>query len=130
MCESSHTLKFCTCTTVDESDMTITYVWELRSLVNSGNPVLGKFVNPSFELDDVVNEKKLVDALNRKNCFDFDYQPRENDQLQIRYNKNLHKPQFISFIFKGGKWKWGQWVHAVNRETQEISNGFVKPVTP
>lgn len=128
MCVQTSKIKLCTCGTLDETDLSIKYIWELKSIVNKGRNAIGKFAHPSFELDDKINEEKMAKALNEGNCFDFDYIPNENDQLQLRFNKNLNNDKFISFIFKEGKWKPGKWMHAVKRETKKIGGGYIETI--
>ncbi len=52
--------------------------------------------------EDLTNERMLV-ALNSKNCFDFDYQPNEGDNLQIFTPENAIR-KHLSFVFQNGEW--------------------------
>ena len=75
----------------------------------------------------------LLDILNNDYCFDFDYEPEEEDILVIRYNYKYpdlrHMPKrpyvrgYTYLIFRDGKWIFDIWIGS---KTESITQGFIK----
>lgn len=81
-----------------------TYRWYLCEFKGTFESLMeGMFEPPSNDIGKGLTSEWVLLNLNDRNCFDFEYIPREGDSLVIR------KPQtygaFLSFIFKNGEWK-------------------------
>jgi hypothetical protein len=108
MCEIAQYLKLCTCS--DTVDKTKPY-WTLSrknvfQLDTSSIPFLvGIYIQPNYDLSEYMEEQIItewtLDQLNARNCFDFDYEPFDEDKLVI----NLNKRQF-QYIFSGKEYRW------------------------
>ena len=75
----------------------------------------GMLIYPEDVLSEALTSEKMVEELNRRNCFDFNYTPNEGDNLQI-YNPDKYTRKYLSFIYRSGKWE----VDSYNRFTYDI----------
>lgn len=80
-----------------------------------------------MQLNEQLTVIKIVEKLNFKNLFDFEYLPEENDFLKLRNEyvykqiKNRSRPFiniYISFIFMNGKWN-------INEGYDHIMNNYI-----
>ena len=101
MCEVFQEYKLCTCS--DKIDKKKPY-WVL----NKGLPkkderetsILGTLIYSEDEILKEITEERLLQDLNSKNIFDFDYRPSENDILKLFDGKfNYH------FIHSNNEWR-------------------------
>ena len=89
MCEVFQEYKLCTCS--DKIDKKKPY-WVL----NKGLPkkderetsILGTLIYSEDEILKEITEERLLQDLNSKNIFDFDYKPSENDILKLYDGRN------------------------------------------
>lgn len=96
MCDITGPLKLCTCNS--EIDKSKPY-WVLKTIcLTSSLDIRSKIIGTLSS--DIDSERILVERLNNENLFDFDYNPQENDTLQIIFS-NIHR---FSFKFNSGKW--------------------------
>jgi len=58
-----------------------------------------------INLIDKIERRKILRRLNTINVFDFEYNPKDNDQLQL----NFQEYDGYKFTFKNGKWKIEEW---------------------
>lgn len=124
MCNTKNELKFCTC--LEASDKAIidlhkrldkfqrkqipgskepfswvlyeykgTFASSLEGMLNMPSDKLGKFLTEDFVLSQ-------LNSYN--NCFDFDYIPKEGDNLQINFQRNSSWTEFLSFIYRKNNW--------------------------
>lgn len=104
MCDLNGPFKFCTCS--DEIDYSQPH-WILhQNVTNEGEGMLvtiGMMVPVS--VIDKIERRKILRRLNTINAFDFDYIPKENDQLEL----NFQEDDWYKLTFKGGKWKMEEW---------------------
>ncbi|MVO08658.1 hypothetical protein GOQ30_05705 [Flavobacterium sp. TP390] len=127
MCEKVNEIKFCTCITnglntiihnkkKEEKKNKNKYTWTLYKYVGlTQYPMDGMLIYPEDVLSEALTAEKMVEELNRRNCFDFNYNPNEGDNLQI-YNPDKYTRKYLSFIYRGGKWE----VDSYNRFTYDI----------
>lgn len=96
--------------------------------------IVGSIILPSDSLGDLLTAANVLSELNDRNCFDFDYEPAQNDTLTIRYDSTYfreHYPKnaafdmddYMSFIFENGKWIVGR--QDMNESTKELNYGKV-----
>lgn len=96
MCESGKALKLCTCN--DKIDKSKPYWTLARKTIKQNEPELllvGLYMPPDTYFDEELNKTKewLEAQLNNSNCFDFNYEPLEEDKLVIHLSE--HKFKFI-----------------------------------
>ncbi|MDP5202236.1 hypothetical protein [Flavobacterium sp. DG2-3] len=72
--------------------------------------------------EDLTNEIMLI-QLNSRDCFDFDYQPQEDDNLNVYTPENGNR-KHLSFIFKNGEWT-ADWHLPFKYEMKKINYGKV-----
>lgn len=90
-----------------------------------------QYASPS-DITGVLSVENLIENLNNRNCFDFDYQFLQGDYLTISFDyvnpKIMRKPRpflvksFISVIYKNGQWLKDRY-YDVNLEI--IKNGII-----
>lgn len=117
MCETGKEIKLCTCFPATMNKVVHhknsrkaknkrlnDFTWTLDRCLGPSNTTMdGMGYMPEEALsEDLTNEKMLV-YLNSKNCFDFDYEPQEGDNLKIYTPENRIR-EHLSFIFENGEW--------------------------
>lgn len=126
MCNKSINIKFCNC--IEDSiqfremdcfknikgkminiyekenkDIPLMYVWQLFKYNGKTNLKLeGEYILPENEIANGLNSEWIVLNLNNENCFDFEYQPSEGDNLKI--SQNVYNSPYLSFVFQNNEW--------------------------
>ena len=100
MCDLNGPFKLCTCS--EEIDYSKPY-WMLRTKAVGEGQITSVVGLMSLEINlfQEIMDRKIERRLNRYNVFDFDYSPRENDQLFLHENED----EFIELRFENGKWR-------------------------
>lgn len=116
MCEETKSIKLCSCP--ENLDLTKSkndsdYVWLLDRVVGPDTSgMIGLAMLPEEQLDELTAEF-IVQELNAKNLFDFDYSPQENDQLRIerivkkKPKKRSYYGEYLDFNYFNGQWEIG-----------------------
>ena len=81
-------------------------IWYLSHFLGEKETnLIGKMIMPvaQFDFSTLITDDYIVAQLNESNCFDFEYIPKNGDNLIVRQYHNK-KEEFMSFIFKGAKW--------------------------
>lgn len=132
MCEPALDLKLCSCEGIPipiihnqnsrkhkkqfspEEYLVHQLVWTLYKYIGKeDSEMMGMMFMPEDKIGNILTAELVLDQLNRKNCFDFEYNPQEGDNLIIHFNpskntlpkKDQHKAHYyMSFIFKAGNW--------------------------
>lgn len=117
MCQSGKEIKLCTCvpngmdtiihhknSRKNRQKRRVDFTWTLEKCLGWSKTTMdGMGYMPEKALtEDLTNERMLID-LNSKNCFDFDYEPSEKDNLQIFAPEGSIR-RHLSFIFQNGEW--------------------------
>lgn len=101
MCQISEQLKFCSCKDVNVSNGNY---W----ILSRRNDKYLKIGQTVFEKNSLKIDKyqidKLLTRLNENSLFDFDYNPRKDDKLEINLKVNNKEFEY-SFIYSKGKWE-------------------------
>ncbi len=126
MCEISNQLKFCTCLDekiiesiniqkrldkfhkkqLPESKEPFSWIlYEYKGIEDSGLEKMGLMYMPSDKIGFSLTEEFVLNEMNDKNCFDFNYHPNEGDNLQINFQRNKDWTEYLSFIFRNEKWE-------------------------
>lgn len=105
MCKQSNNFKFCTCSNTDNLSET-SYVWELtRFIRNYDSLSMGTIIMPVGDLGQGVTMSSVLAFLNSNiNPFDFEYNPLENDSLDIRTG---NEEGYFKVIYEKGVWQEG-----------------------
>lgn len=137
MCKPTKNIKFCTC--INEPKKIIhnkksrrfkrnfdataqlkkNLIWTLHRLqkmatvsIDSNLPFAtmeGMIRMPESEITPEITNETISKALNESDCFDFEYQPVEGDQIKIRFEiekrRRLNPNGYLSFIYKNGIWE-------------------------
>lgn len=133
MCKQSANLHFCTC---DDKNAPVIHNQNSRRFKRmdekkylEGNIIwtldrsagkleeewmeIGSIMMPTGKLTDDITEDYVMEQLNTRNPFDFDYQPIDGDCLNIRFTYKNRKfrqkysnltMRYLSFIFREGAW--------------------------
>ena len=124
MCEVGKKLKLCSCfskgKTLEQNrnsrrhknqispDGNKNFTWILSKYLGKEEEhdlsIEGMLDMPSSILGGTLTDAFVLDEINERNCFDFDYSPTEKDRLLIEYERNKYWTEFFSFIFINGKW--------------------------
>lgn len=126
MCDFSNGIKFCSC---DKNKIKFrepkVFINKKGKIVEKENPVnmgipleyiwtlfkfngekevheMGRYMMPIDDLGNGLNSEWIVLNLNCEDCFDFDYEPKQGDNLKIHQNFVLGP--YISFVYKGDEW--------------------------
>lgn len=110
---------------VDESKE---YTWILNKyLGKSDETEIGRYSMPDNDLRHGLTSLFVLNELNNKNCFDFDYFPNEGDNLKLI---NTHSQNRIEFIYRNGNWTEDHY-SPFNHVCEKIFNGKISnPVKP
>ncbi len=137
MCDFENGFILCSCN--EESNETTlnsdkeTYVWELKTLKET-IPARGITQFPISDIGMGLNAEWVLLNLIDRNCFDFDYQPLEGDNL-IMYSNNSandkasfsNQPAYLSYIYRNEEWVEDFYMK-VGQLTQLKNKGKIKPV--
>lgn len=114
MCEFDNGFILCSCELSNEhtntqDDSKIEYIWELR-ILKSKELAIGRAIYPEKGIDIGcgLNAEWVLLNLNCEKCFDFDFEPKQGDNLVIYPNTKKHYNQdlvYLSYIYKEGKWQ-------------------------
>ncbi|MGY8914034.1 MAG: hypothetical protein ACKVJF_03000 [Flavobacteriales bacterium] len=98
MCTLSNEIKLCSC---GDKDLPSDNMWILRAKSVQNFDLVGEFFgHPEPESEtEKWNYKMLLDKLNSKNLFDFDYVPKKGDELEIRICPDKESAAKLVFYF-------------------------------
>lgn len=84
----------------------------------------GQISEPDWELGKGLTNEYVLENLNAKNCFDFDYTPAERDCLTFRRKRNASR---LEFIYRDGSWHVGHY-NPFEDLVERIGSGSLKEV--
>lgn len=123
MCQLNNELKFCTCLQAKElinlhnsldkfihkqlPGSKAPFTWIIYEHIGTEhNPnIMGLLNMPSDKIGFSLTEEFVLNQINTKHCFDFEYNPKEGDNLQINFQRNKYWTEFLSFIFRNSNWE-------------------------
>lgn len=101
----------------------VEYGWDLFKYKGPNEDhEIGQYKFPVSSLGEKLKAAFVVEQLNSRNCFDFDYEPSEGDNLMMRI---VNQPDRMEFIFESGKWKEDHYSPFVD-EIEKIDSGRMK----
>lgn len=146
MCEIDNKLKFCTC--LEEEDIELInfhksldkfykkqlpnskepFSWVLYEYMGSEDSgMMGLLNMPSEKLGSSLTEEFVLSQINSEDCYDFDYKPKEGDNLQINFQRNKYWTEFMSFIYRNDKWEADMYNSFIEK-TEPKNYGILKVV--
>ena len=104
MCDLNGPFRLCSCS--EDIDYSKPH-WILRmNNINDGEEMMVTIgMMTPINLIDKIERRKILRRLNTINVFDFEYNPKDNDQLEL----NFEEYDGYKFTFKNGKWKIEEW---------------------
>ena len=104
MCDLNGPFRLCSCS--EDIDYSKPH-WILRmNNINDGEEMMVTIgMMTPINLIDKIERRKILRRLNTINVFDFEYNPKDNDQLEL----NFQEYDGYKFTFKNGKWKIEEW---------------------
>ncbi|MCL9806559.1 hypothetical protein NAT51_13570 [Flavobacterium amniphilum] len=100
------------------------YTWTLDKYIGYAKyPMDGMLIYPDHDLAENLTTETVLEELNSKNCFDFDYNPNEGDNLRI-YNPEKYIRKYLSFIYRNGKWMADSY-NGLIEETEKFNYGNI-----
>ena len=105
MCEVKKGLMFCTCSNNEKANDQ-EYTWELIRQERSNSIIMGsirfdeKLVN---EFNESLSTENLLELLNSRDCFDFNYVPKSSDVIRVFSSKNRN--EFLAIKFENNHWE-------------------------
>ena len=147
MCELNNQFKLCSCsksnTEIEHNKNSRRY--KKKAIEQKSKKIiwtLSKYIGPEYiGMDgmligpvDKLNEKITADyvkfELNKHNCFDFEYTPKEGDYLTFTLDLTKKEAlredyKYLPFIFKKGKWTINSY-NSFYDKTIELNKGKLK----
>ena len=126
MCDYKNGMKFCSCKNEEirfrkprvlikkkgklvekenpiNTEIKLEFIWTLFKYVGEKEITeIGRYILPKDDLGNGLNAEWIALNLNSKNCFDFEYSPKEGDNLKIHQNITLSP--YLSFIYRKNEW--------------------------
>jgi hypothetical protein len=139
MCQPKNGIMFCTCIENDDINAIVhnknsrknkkklyTFSWTLdRYLGQIETSMDGMVAMPSNALSNGLSDEFVLNELNNKNCFDFDYTPVNGDNLKIYPPLRMDLYKFLSYVFKNDAWGIGCYI-SFSDNLQKINYGNLK----
>ncbi|WP_299682618.1 hypothetical protein [uncultured Dokdonia sp.] len=101
---------------------TAEYEWTLFSYVGiRKEQEMGRYRLPASKLDEGLTADFVFEELNTRNCFDFEYHPKEGDNLIIHTSTGFNR---IEFIYRDGIWEEDHY-SPFSDDCEKIDNGIL-----
>jgi len=128
MCLESEKIIFCTCEAENEDSKFVeSFNWSLeRFLRSKESRIKGKILAPSSDLGSEINLERIIEEMNSRNCFDFDYSPQEKDSFKLNNGLERTDYKYFSLIYINGKWEEGMNPVLGRSVLKNISKGRMK----
>jgi len=98
------------------------YTWTLfKFLGMSKVREVGKYLFPSSDVGNGLTSNFVLNELNKRNCFDFEYKPNQGDNLMISREDSFNR---IEFIYRDGKWEEDHY-SPFDHEFEKIDHGKI-----
>ena len=96
MCKIDTSFKLCSCS--GHIDRTKPH-WVLERM-NINMKDVERVLIGHFPFEHFINEDKILEEMNARNVFDFDYKPKQKDTLSLYFEED-----FFHLIYTNGKWR-------------------------
>tara|TARA_B110000046_G_scaffold38924_1_gene42784 strand:+ start:2710 stop:3204 length:495 start_codon:yes stop_codon:yes gene_type:complete len=156
MCKNRKHIIFCTCNEKESEDRFKSkiesfkilgdkeeyskcfYSWILERTIRKRTEkersmIMGELVRPSKKLDEELTAELVVRELNEKAEFDFDYSPKDGDELTITLSykyaqfENYSRPFLLSpmtFVYENKEWYFG-YINHFEYKQEELKKGKI-----
>ncbi|MBL7559959.1 hypothetical protein JAO71_09110 [Olleya sp. YSTF-M6] len=115
-------------------------IWALKKYTGerADDGMNWQYQSSEDKLNEELTAEKIAEIINLGIDFDFDYHPKENDLLVLRYEyispelKNKRRPfinYYTSFIYNNGKWNVNEGFDHIDSDYLEFKSGIIKYVT-
>ncbi|WBX77978.1 hypothetical protein PG911_06900 [Tenacibaculum ovolyticum] len=155
MCKRTSKLELCSCADMsvkrikllyseeikllDRKDIFKVVRWKLNKYISEEwSGMDGLMIMPSDNLTQELSQKYILKELNESNCFDFEYEPNNGDNLIFEIGwlfnkwgkriKTKMEYEYSSFIFENDKWEINSY-NPFYEKTEIIKEGIVKKAT-
>jgi hypothetical protein len=90
----------------------------------------GMMIMPAKQLNEMFTAAYVKDELNKRNCFDFEYTPKEGDCLVLTLHHTKREAEreeyrYLPFVYEGAQWT-GNYYNMFYQKTAEVKKGKVK----
>ncbi len=110
---------------IHKNNQSIEYHWTLFKFLDMAEErEMGKYLFPINDIGHGLTADFVLNELNSGNCFDFEYQPSEGDNLSINKTDSATR---IEFIYKNGKWEEDHY-SPFDYKKEKFDNGKVKEI--
>jgi hypothetical protein len=149
MCEATSGFKLCSCPagnmgtalhnknsrrhnrkTGEEKEEKI--IWTLSEFAGKQDSGMdGMLLAPAAKLTELLTADYVQQELNSRNCFDFEYAPKEGDYLVLTFQrtkaeKGRRAYTYLPFIFRSGQWTVNAY-DGFEDKTIELAKGKLEP---
>lgn len=138
MCQNTANITFCTCEVKPEavhnknsrrgskneaSPAAKSYRWSLhRTIGLSEHSMDGLLIEPDHAFTTELSAESILQEMNTRNCFDFDYAPNDGDNFGIFENGT---GKFMAFIFENREWRIGS-PNPFTHQLEKFNSGSVR----
>ncbi len=131
MCTSDKQLHLCTCELTPptkqhkkQKKQDPVFTWRLyRYLGEKWIGMDGMMMMPSSRIGKTLTAAWVLGQINARNCFDFDYQPQNGDNLTIRLGFS-YDTGYLSFVYQEKAWI-EEFYNPFYDDTQQIAEGKI-----
>ncbi len=102
MCDLTQGFRLCSCAANELAPEDIGWVLRRQDPKKKYPKIMGKPFMPTFSGTDLEIKQQLLHLLNTTACFDFEYQPKRFDFLQLRVNLPNHT--WFRFSYQNDAW--------------------------
>ncbi len=100
------------------------FKWRLDHYLRTETSEIRRAMRPmSNDLGQGIKIEQIIVEMNLGNCFDFEFEPAENDRLTVKSDQPEFGYQYFRLIFNDGVWKKGDYY------TTKIQAKGVKVIT-
>ena len=135
MCKEIETITFCSCSenlNIDNDGDSSNYIWILERVIGfDRSGLIGMTLLPAKHLDNL-HPEFILQELNTKQLFDFEYLPKDNDSLRIERINRRNRQQreylygeYLNFYYFKNEWHIGQ-VSPFMYDLMDYRDGKVK----
>lgn len=123
--------------TTDENNFIEGLEWSLDRYLESKESEIRRAIRPmTKDLGVGINADQMIEEMNARNCFDFDFNPLEKDRLLIRNSDTERDYQYFGLIYSDGKWIQGDYystkltIKGKKVILENIAKGRIKRILP
>ncbi|MCP4442687.1 MAG: hypothetical protein GY810_27595 [Aureispira sp.] len=101
MCDLTKGFKLCSCDGEQLKQEDIGWVLQRLDPDQPIQNIMGKVAIQRFNIEEETLRNNVEEYLNAQNCFDFDFQPQDDDRIKIKYKTDT----WFAYRHQNGQWK-------------------------